>query len=274
MLSLTVLLFWLVTDESFRVTEASVTVSGIEYADEAAVRAQLSGIARAPNVFRVRASDLVKDMRALHEVSSASASVTLPARVSVQIDERQPLFTWSDGNQDWLVDENGVLFARVGAGSDAEVEARVDDEAGVDDETDTASQTEAETEAEAMGPLVPRVEDERISGEPLEIGARLPAIDLAVMRQLLTLTPESLGTEAADLILRVDQIDGYVLRLDLSWQAVFGHYSPILQPPEDIARQVQCLRWLLASREPRLERIRLSISENNCGTFTRYGKQS
>ena len=61
MLALTVTLFWLVTDEGFRVTAQSVTVSGIEFADEQEVRAHLSGIARSPNVFRVRASDLVSD---------------------------------------------------------------------------------------------------------------------------------------------------------------------------------------------------------------------
>ena len=92
-------------------------------------------------------------------------------------------------------------------------------------------------------------------------GTHLPAIDLAVMRQLLALTPELLGSRASALQLRVDEHDGYVLQSDRGWQAIFGHYTPTLQPPEVVPRQVQCLTWLLASRERQLERVRLAVSE-------------
>ena len=65
---------------------------------------------------------------------------------------------------------------------------------------------------------------------------------------------------------------GYVLESkDRSWRALFGYYTPTLQPPEVIPRQVQCLRWLLASEERKLETVRLALSEETCGTFTKFG---
>ncbi len=80
MVVLTAMLYWLLTDASFRVTEASVSFEGLRHADEAAVRDHLSGLEREPNVFRVRASEIVDDLHALPEVASAAATVTLPAR--------------------------------------------------------------------------------------------------------------------------------------------------------------------------------------------------
>ena len=92
------------------------------------------------------------------------------------------------------------------------------------------------------------VEDARLSAEPPTVGTYLPAADLAVMRQLLAVTPELLGSQAQELHLRVDETDGYVLESDRGWRAIFGHYTPTLQPPDVIPRQVQCLQWLLAQR--------------------------
>jgi hypothetical protein len=102
------------------------------------------------------------------------------------------------------------------------------------------------------------------------VGTYLPASDLAVMRQLLALTPELLGSQAQELRLRVDKQDGYVLESDRTWRVLFGHYTPTLQPPEVIPRQVQCLQWLLASEERKLERVRLALSDEACGTFTKF----
>ena len=113
MVALTAVLYWLLTDASFRVTEASVSFEGLRHADEAAVRDHLSGLERAPNVFRVRASEIVDDLHALPEVASAAATVTLPARVSVRVAEREPIFTWQDGETAWLIDAEGMLFAPV-----------------------------------------------------------------------------------------------------------------------------------------------------------------
>ena len=312
MLVLTVTLLWLLSDDSFRVRASSVSFEGIEHADEAAIREQLEGIDRAPNVFRVRASDLVADLGALPEVRAASAMITLPAHVSVRIHERVPLFAWSDGEQGWLVDAEGVLFARasrallglddidpgleLAAESAAEPAAQepIDDDQSVEDlgpddlraesldmealELDTPGRDSTTDDDPVTGESIgdktvalPVIQDDRLPDAPLEIGSRLSDIDLAVMRQLLAVTPGLLGSRSESISLSIDQLDGYVLRGDLGWQAVFGHYTPTLQPPEVVPRQVQCLTWLLASRERRLERVRLAISEDGCGSFTRFG---
>jgi len=256
MVVLTATLFWLLTDESFRVTADSVAIVGLRYADEEAVRARLTGLDRSPNVFRVRAADFVKEMRELPEIDSAAAIVTIPSKVSVSIDEREPIFTWSDGEQAWLVDASGLLFAPAAASGAT---------------ADPVTATEIADEVGPAREALPRVEDDRLVTEPLGVGKKLPQADFEVMRQLLAITPELLGSASSDLQLSIDQVDGYVLRSDLGWQAVFGRYSPSLQPPEVVPRQVQCLSWLLGSRERRLVRIRLAVSADGCGTFTRSG---
>jgi hypothetical protein len=277
MVSLTVLLFWLLTDDSFRVTEARVSFEGLRYADEAAVRAHLSGLDRSPNVFRVRASEIVSELQDLPEVISAYAIVTLPADVSVHVQEREPIFIWSDGRQAWLVDREGMLFAPA---SFTSATAAVDGDDSASDDFEAAASESAAPEAAASGAdplfdaadsLLPTLDDWRLLDEPPNVGSHLPAADLAVTRQLLALTPELLGSRAEELWLRVDQLDGYVLHSDRGWQAIFGHYTPTLQPPEMVPHQVECLRWLLASEERQLERVRLAVSGDECGTFTRIG---
>lgn len=274
MIGVTVVLFWLLTDESFRITEASVTFEGLEHADEAAVRAQVSGIERAPNVFRVRAGDIVGDISVLPDVDAASARVTLPAGISIRLEEREPLFVWSDGEEAWMVDENGMLFGPTGF---AEVEASAvtveagDGEAAAD-ASPAATLAPTSIAVDAAGIDLPLVTDARLQAEPPTVGYHLPAAELAVMRQLLALTPELLGGRSKELKLRVDQNLGYVLHSDRGWLAVFGRYSPRVQPLESIPRQVQCLQALLEAEEKRLERAWLSISEEGCGTFTRRGK--
>ncbi len=304
MVVLTAVLYWLLTDASFRVTEASVSVEGLHHADEAAVRDHLSGLEREPNVFRVRASEIVDDLHALPEVASAAATVTLPARVSVRITEREPIFTWQDGETAWLIDADGMLFAPVpladaptggvaSPGAATSTQAAASPAAGPSPASSAApaaslaASTWPTASPDVSAPAtagvtanlldvsdghLPVVEDSRLPAQPPAIGSYLPAIDVAVIRQLLALTPESLGSRASELQLRVDEYDGYVVSSDRGWQAVFGHYTPTLQPPTVVARQVQCLRSLLAADERRLERVRLAVSDDGCGTFTLFGQ--
>jgi len=240
MIVLTLVLLWLLTDGSFRVSEASVDIEGLVHADEADVRDHLSGLDRSPNAFRVRASEIVGRLRELPEVASATAWVNLPGRVAIRVQEREPIFAWSDRSQTLLVDREGVLFAPV--------------------------------EGEGSSSDLPLVEDNRLTEQAWEPGARLPAADLAIMRQLLAITPELLGSRSGKLRLRVDEREGYVLDSD-DWQAVFGHYLPTLQPPEVVPRQVQCLTWLLADRDRTPERVTLAVSETGCGTFSEVERQ-
>ena len=70
----------------------------------------------------------------LTEVDAASARVTLPADLTVRLDERDPVFIWSNGALSWLVDEEGMLFAPADEATAAAVRAAVDGE--VTDEPD------------------------------------------------------------------------------------------------------------------------------------------
>jgi hypothetical protein len=313
MIAITAVLYWLLTDTAFRVTAADVVVEGLRYSDESAVREHLAGLDRAPNALRVRTSEIVRDLGDLPAVAAADATVTLPARVSLRLEEREPIFTWSDGRTDWLVDRAGWLFAPVpiedeggtppggpgamdagssgaptdgsedGAaapvvGSDARspIAATVPPAAGSDSAGDgapAASGSTAQGRDARPRTALPRIDDWRERSASIVAAARLPAIDLLVMRQLLALTPESLGSRASQLTLRANDDTGYVLSSD-GWQAIFGHYTPTLRPPEDLPRQVQCLRWLLAAGEKRLDTVRLAVSTNGCGTYRELEKRS
>lgn len=249
LVALTALLYWLLTDEAFTVTEADVSFRGLALADEAEVRARLTDLERGPNIFRVRASAIVSELSSLTEVDAASAVVTLPAEVSVTLDERDPMFVWRHGDTAWLVDEAGMLFAPL----DADV--------ALDEDTPEG----------AVRSRLPVVLDQRLTEQPPVEGDHLSAIDLSVMRQLLALDSERLGPRATELGLRVDERAGYVLESrDRAWQAFFGTYTVTLQPPDVIPRQVQCLEWLLASGPRQLEEARLAVSEGGCGTYTPY----
>jgi hypothetical protein len=262
MIGLTAALFWLLTDPSFRITEASLSFDGLEHADEAAVRSHLSGIDRGPNVFRVRAADIVSDVSTLPDVDAASASVTLPAQISVRLEERVPLFVWRGAGAEWLVDEEGMLFGP----TVQPVATDGIDATGIAD----ASPAPVVVDEDVRSGL-PTVVDARLPEQLPTVGSHLPAADLAVMRQLLALTPELLGSRADELKLSVDQEKGYWLQSDQGWQAIFGHYSPRVQPPDDIARQVQCLEAVLARGEQKLQQVWLSVADEACGTFKERG---
>lgn len=264
---LTSLLFWLLTDDAFRVTDASVSFAGMAHADEEAVRERLSDIERGPNVFRVRASEIVSELSTLTEVDAAAARVTLPAEVTVALDERDPVFIWSNGAVSWLVDEEGMLFApaQIDDAPGGEPDGPRGAEAVEPDEATEAPPAELTLAARADLPIV---QDARVT-EQATVGTFLKPTDLRVMRLLLAVTPELLGSRAGALELHVDEEHGYVLESDRAWRARFGHYTPTLQPPDVIPRQVQCLRWLLASEERKLKEVWLALSDEACGTYSK-----
>ena len=284
---LTTLLFWMLTDDAFRVTEADVSFEGLVHADEALVREHLSDIERGPNVFRVRASEIVGELSTLTAVDVASARVTLPANLTVQLDERDPVFIWSNGELSWLVDEEGMLFAPADEATAAAARAAQQGEATLEEATEPSA-AEAEAEAEGGGDEqepgtaastaertlaaranLPLVEDARTPDEAPTVGTFLPLTEQLVMRQLLALTPEMLGARATALELKVDESNGFVLDSDDGWRAIFGHYTPTLQPPSTIPRQVQCLRSVLANEERKLKEVWLAVSDEACGTYSK-----
>ena len=137
--------------------------------------------------------------------------------------------------------------------------------------TDVAEAAEADS---AFGHL-PTLEDARLVKAPFAAGDRLPAIDVAVMRQLLGITPAFVGSDAPAIRLRIDDVDGYVLEGEgAAWQAVFGHFRANVQPPTIVPLQAQCLAALFATRpEHRILRVALGPAEQRCGTFTTVRKR-
>ncbi|CAN5787522.1 hypothetical protein BH23CHL8_BH23CHL8_26630 [soil metagenome] len=268
MVALTLALWWLLTDAGFRVDVGAIRVSGVHYAEGARVQELLSDLARSPNVFRVRPRAVERGLMTLPEVRSVRASVHLPAEVRVQVIERQPIFVWSNGGDAWLVDREGVLFARPGP---EDMPTTLATRAIPNESDDASAPADEDLVSARLAPRgLPMVEDGRIVAQAPGLGYRLGELDLAVLRQLLVLTPEMIGSASSSLRLRVDELDGYVLEsLDLPWQAVFGRYSPTLHPPRDIPRQVQCLAALLKDREARLTRVWLVTSGVVCGTHQR-----
>ena len=150
--------------------------------------------------------------------------------------------------------------------------AEVADATSADEATDGQSAAAADDAARltlSARADLPLIRDARLPAEPPTVGSFLDPIDQLVMRQLLALTPELLGSRATELTVSVDQKDGYVVESDDGWRVLFGHYTPTLQPPWVIPRQVQCLQWLLASEERKLEEVWLALSDEACGTYSK-----
>lgn len=223
--------------DAFALEPTDVRIEGARYAGEAQVREALA-LERGPaNVFRVRTGELAERLRAIPAVADASVSVVLPDRLVVRLAERAPILVWQRGATRLLVDVEGVLFAR-----------------------------QAGTETAGL-PLIDDRRDPQVS-RALDVGARLGAIDLAVVRRLGALTPSQVGSNAPSFAVSRTDEEGWVVDAGRGrWRAVFGFYTPTLRTPEVLPRQVQCLGELLVGREEHLRVVYLSPVGERCGTF-------
>ena len=236
-------LYWMTTNRTFAVDATAIPISGARYTSEADVRAAI-GLPddRLVNIFRIATGDLEARIEALPAVRDASVVAALPDALRGPVEARRPLRVWRAGDESWLVDGQGLLFAST-AGVDA-----------------------VELGTGATGTQLPAVDDRR-SGVPLGLRDVVPPVDLEVVRLLLTVTPDLVRSEAPELYLRMDDTDGFSLEARGEWRAVFGPYTPVLRPPSIIPRQVQCLDALLADREAEVAKVLLALSDETCGTF-------
>lgn len=236
-------LYWVTTDRTFAVDTTAIPIAGARYTSEVDVRVAMGLPAdRLVNVFRIPTGDLEARIEDLPSVRDATVVATLPNDLRVTLDERRPMLVWRAGDASWLVDGDGLAFASA---------------AGVDP---------AELGTGATGTELPAVDDRR-AGVPFGLGDVVPAVDLEVVRLLLTVTPDMVRTAAPELYLFMDDTDGYVLEAPGAWQAVFGPYTPVLRPPSIIPHQVQCLDALLADRDAQVTSVVLALSDETCGTF-------
>jgi hypothetical protein len=213
-----------------------VLVDDRRFTSTAAVEDVL-GLTKGTNLFALSTDRLAAALRSLTTVRDATVSVELPDTVRVRLDERQPVLLWAVGEQRYLVDGEGVLFAT----------------------PDTAP-----TAAQGL-----RVVDDRRAGSAgLATGARLDPVDIDAATRLGSLTPADVGSAAAGLTIAVDDERGFTIASDPSaWTATFGFYTPTLRTPELVPGQVRFLRSLIARvGEGKLATILLTDGTN--GTYT------
>ncbi len=103
---------WLTSDPAFGVDPGKIVLSGLRFTDAAAVRRSLllESAAR-PATVAISTRSMEAAVEQLPTVASARVRATLPDRLTVTVIERQPILAWRVGDQAWLMDEDGVLFA-------------------------------------------------------------------------------------------------------------------------------------------------------------------
>lgn len=229
---------WLVSADDFRLADDGIVVSGLRYTDDELVRLTMAPwLADRPNLFVLPVADVAAALRRLPAVVDSEVSAILPDRLVVAVVERVPVFTWRTAAADFLVDVNGVLLRVTTAG-------------------------------DPLAAGLPVFDDGRRLATRPAVGGQMEPVDLEAVLKLAAVDPELAGSSAATLVLSANDDDGFALTAaPLGWQAVFGHYTPTLRPPELIDRQVQCLRALLDEGESRLVRIYLAPADDRCGTF-------
>lgn len=224
----------LTAPERFQLDPAKVDIVGVHYTDEQQARDLLALAGSRPNLFRLRTTPIARAVEELPAVARADLVVGLPDRLTLVVVERTPVFVWRAAGEQVLVDAAGAAISPAVAG--------------------TAD--------------LPLVTDARSGSQPLAVGERLDSIALAAVLKLGALTPADLDSAASSLSLAIDDDNGFTLTADdPGWRAVFGHYTPNLRPVDMIDQQVQCLRSLLADREPAIAIIYLAPAADRCGTF-------
>lgn len=216
-----------------------VDIQGARLTDRGEVAAALLDGA-APNLFRYDTAVAAARLVRFPAIRTAAVRAVLPDRVVATIEERSAVLIWRVGEEGFLVDDEGLLFARQDQG------------AGRADRLD-----------------VPVLTDRRAASTGLAVTSVIAPVDLRVARELGAITPAMLGSGAAALTMALDDRLGFVLATDPpGWSATFGLYGEVTRNPEILPLQVQCLASLLADqREAAVGSVTLSPEGQRCGTF-------
>ncbi len=228
------LLTFVTGPSAFALTRAEVPP--LQWTADADVRAALA-IPDGANVFQLDTLPIEAALEALPAIAAADVAVRLPdGVVAVAIQEREAILAWEAGEQRFLADREGVLFAAV-----------------------------ARSAALPAGVAV--IEDRRTrSAQGIAVGSRLDPVDLDVATRLGSLTTADVGSAESRLRVRITNPDGFVVFTEGGWAAVFGFYSPATRPADMIPGQVRLLRSFLAGNgEDTIARVILA-SETN-GTY-------
>ena len=122
---------------------------------------------------------------ALPTVADAEVRVGLPGSLDVRVVEREPILAWQRDDALLLVDRDGRVLA------------------------DAAASETAATVAVARE--LRTVVDRRTTGDAPAVGGFIEPYDLDVATRLLSLVPADVGSAAADLVVRVTDVDGWTI---------------------------------------------------------------
>jgi len=215
----------------------AIEIEGAQLIERPLLEAALLAAGGQGNVFRYDTAAAAAALARLPAVRTAHVRAVLPDHLVATIEERVPVIAWALDDGRFLVDGEGLLFARVLSGG---------------------------------APGVPSLSDLRAASADLAVGSRISAVELGVARQLAALTPPVIGSAASGLVVSVTGTDGFTVSPTGSpaWVAVFGLYGEVTRSAEIVPLQVQCLASLLADQgEGDVGRIVLSPEGQSCGTF-------
>jgi POTRA domain, FtsQ-type len=210
-------------------------IVGATLTSEAAVRDRLE-LSEGQNLFEITTDPLEARIREIPAVAAVDISLGLPDAVVVRIVERVPILVWQIGERRLLVDDSGLLFARLGKSPPASVAD------------------------------LPVVLDARADSVRLAVGRPIDSVDFDVARRLASLTPASVGSAATGLAVGVTDENGFIVSsVPESWVAVFGFYGRSLRTPDLIPGQAQLLQKLLLGREPTVGLV--ILADDRDGTY-------
>ena len=155
-------------------------VNELHFTDARAVEAALAG-ARGENLFRLPTGPLQAELERFPTVAHARVDVRLPGTLAVTLDERVPVLIWQVGDQRYLADADGSLFALLAEAPPPEAAA------------------------------LPVVDDRRAESAGLSVGSRLDPVDLDAATRLARLVPADAGSSAVSLDVAVTDENGFVV---------------------------------------------------------------
>lgn len=99
------IIYLLFATETFYVSTANIEGNRILTAQEIYNAAQIDAL----SVFWVNPQTVKQNIEAMTNIKSARVNVTLPANVTITIEERQPEIVWQTGQTQWWVDSEGLV---------------------------------------------------------------------------------------------------------------------------------------------------------------------
>ncbi len=228
----------------------TLDIVGADRTDEAIVRSELS-VEDGSNLFRLSTDGMSERLRALPTVAGASIEIALPDTLRVRLAERQAVVVWQVGDERFLVDADGLVFATDTTTSGLPV---------IDDRRSPATRS-SDGHGGQDGPnLAPDVVG-------MQIGDTVDPVDFDAATRLGSLLPVDVGSGAAGLHVRIDDATGFSVDTGKDgWSAVFGYYTPTIRKTDLIPGQVRLLKSLLAGREETVATV--VLADDREGTYT------